>query len=164
MSNHNMLKDAVIDSTGKYRYSLIRHWEPWKPKVLFVMLNPSTADANIDDPTIRRCINFAKSWGCGELEVVNLFAYRATNPKELKECEDPIGPENDMHISRAAMGKDKIILAWGTNGSLLGRDRQVKDILYSLHTQCLQQTKDGHPKHPLYVAANVEPILFRKES
>jgi hypothetical protein len=159
-----MLKDAVIDETGKYRYSLIRHWESWQPKLLFIMLNPSTADANLDDPTIRRCIGFAKAWGFGSLEVVNLFAYRATNPEELKKCKDPIGPENDMHIQRAALQTDKIITAWGTNGTLLGRDRKVMDILYSFRTYCLQMSKNGHPKHPLYIPSSCEPIRYYQEA
>ncbi|WP_168123973.1 DUF1643 domain-containing protein [Paenibacillus sp. HB172176] len=157
-----LLKDAVIDSTGKYRYSLVRHWDSQKPKALFIMLNPSTADADIDDPTIRRCIGFAKSWGCGALEVVNLFAYRATNPDELRMCDDPIGRENDMHIRRAALRADKIILAWGTKGGLLGRNGKVMELLQSFAwVYCLDRSKDGHPKHPLYIPANCELKLFK---
>lgn len=157
-----MLKDAIIDPTGMYRYSLWRIWDHNLPKVAFVMLNPSTADHKEDDPTIRRCIGFAKAWGFGSLEVVNLFAYRATNPDELKKCDDPIGTDNDMHIRRAALQTDRIVLAWGTKGGLHGRDRKVKELLSSFTwVYCLDLSKDGYPKHPLYIKADCEPKLFR---
>lgn len=160
----DMIKDAIIDPTGQYRYSLWRIWSHNLPKVLFIMLNPSTADASIDDPTSRRCIRFAKDWGFGSLEVVNLFAYRATKPDELKKCSDPIGPDNDIYIRRAALQTDKIITAWGTKGALLERNRSVMEILYSFRTYCLDISKDGHPKHPLYVAGDCRPRLYFQEA
>ncbi len=156
----NILKGARIDPTGTYRYLLWRIWDTNKPRVLFVMLNPSTADAETDDPTIRRCIGFAKSWGYGSLQVVNLFAYRATNPEELRKCADPIGPRNDDYIEEGLESANRVIMAWGTKGTLLGRDRIVKEILKPFRPHCLQLSKDGHPKHPLYIAAKCEPILF----
>jgi hypothetical protein len=128
------------------------------------MLNPSTADENIDDPTIRRCIGFAKSWNCGSLEVVNLFAYRATNPDELKRCTDPIGPENDVHILRALERSGKVIMAWGTKGDLLNRNRFVTEILRPFGPHCLAASKEGHPKHPLYISGNSEPILYHSDA
>lgn len=155
-------KGAILDQTETYRYLLWRTWNPGLPKVLFVMLNPSTADANIDDPTIRRCVGFAKQWGYGSLEVVNLFAFRATNPDELKQCVDPIGPDNNIHIWRAAMQAEQIILAWGTKGSLLNRDKLVLEILYSFRTYCLDVSKEGHPKHPLYIKGDVTPIRYER--
>lgn len=157
------MKGAIIDPTGTYRYSLWRIWNADLPKVLFVMLNPSTADADLDDPTIRRCIGFAKYWGYGSLEVVNLFAFRATNPDELKKCVDPIGIDNDIHIRRAAIQSEQIILAWGTKGNLLNRDKKVLDILYSFRTYCIDVSKDNHPKHPLYLAADKRPIQYLVE-
>lgn len=157
-----MIKDAIFDDSEMYRYSLTRVWSNNQNKVLFVMLNPSTADHNVDDPTIRRCINFAKNWGVGSLEVVNLFGYRATDPDELKKAADPIGPDNDIHIQRAALQSDKIILAWGTKEYLLGRNKKVmEDVLFSYKTHCLDISKNGHPKHPLYISANREPIMIR---
>jgi hypothetical protein len=158
------LKGATIDPSGKYRYSLWRIWNAELPKVLFIMLNPSTADGDLDDPTIRRCIGFAKLWGYGSLEVVNLFAYRATNPDELKKCEDPIGPDNDIHIRRAATQTDKIIIAWGTMGVLYDRNRSVMKILCSFRTYCLDISNGGHPKHPLYIAADRELIRYPFEA
>ncbi|MDB4867283.1 MAG: hypothetical protein JWR03_1616 [Cohnella sp.] len=155
-----MLKGAFVDRSATYRYSLWRIWNPQLPGVLFVMLNPSTADASNDDPTIRRCIGFAKSWGCGSLEVVNLFAYRATNPDELKKCEDPVGPENDDYIVRAVQNAHKVVTAWGTKGGLLGRNKAVMKMLDKYRPHCLDMTKDGHPKHPLYVAGKCEPFRY----
>ena len=93
---------AEFDPTGAYRYSLWREWDARAPAVAFVMLNPSTADAARDDPTIRRCASFARSWGYGSLEVVNLFAYRASEPKRLRQTPDPIGPANDDYLVDAA--------------------------------------------------------------
>lgn len=93
-----MIKSAIISECGKYRYSLSRIWDENKANVLFIMLNPSTADGDVDDPTIRRCIGFAKSWGYGGIYVGNLFAYRATDPKELLKVENPIGFENIHHL------------------------------------------------------------------
>jgi hypothetical protein len=159
----HILKDAVIDSTGMYRYSLRRSWNEHQRSVLFVMLNPSKADANIDDPTIKRCMGFAKYWGFGSLEVVNLFAFRATNPDELKKCEDPVGPDNDIYIRSAAIRSDQIITAWGTNGSLSARNAEVMEILYSFRTYCLGISKAGHPKHPLYIAGEQWPIRYPME-
>jgi hypothetical protein len=151
---------ATIDPTGKYRYSLWRLWDDLLPKVLFIMLNPSTADGTVDDPTIRRCIRFAQDWGFGSLEVVNLFAYRATYPMDLKTCSDPVGPDNDIHIRRAAIQANHIVCAWGTMGDLFKRNERVADILFSFRTYCFEITKNGQPKHPLYIAANKELMLY----
>ena len=96
-----MKSDAVISDCGKYRYRLTRKWGYGRP-CGFIMLNPSTADALHDDPTIRRCVGFAKAWGCGALIVVNLFAVRATSPREMMRADDPVGPENKEHVQRAA--------------------------------------------------------------
>lgn len=162
-----IFRHATIEPlTNKFRYSLLRVWNARKPTVLFVMLNPSTADGLEDDPTIRRCINFAKSWEYGALEVVNLFAYRATDPETLKTVFDPIGPGNDAHITEAAGRADLIVAAWGTKGNLRGRDVKVKRLLDSWPIFCLDVTRDGHPKHPLYVSTDQIPVLYdstRKE-
>lgn len=156
-----MIMGAIIDESGQYRYLLLRTWDATLPKVLFVMLNPSTADHEEDDPTIRRCIGFAKKWGFGTLEVVNLFAFRATDPDELKRCTDPIGPDNDMYIRRAALQADRIVLAWGTKGRLFGRDKKVRELLSSFESvYYLDLSKKGHPRHPLFIPAICEPKLI----
>ncbi|MGV2886049.1 DUF1643 domain-containing protein [Paenibacillus taichungensis] len=160
MADNTMLKGAIIDASGQYRYSLWRIWDSNLPGVLFIMLNPSTADATIDDPTIRRCIGFAKSWGYGSLEVVNLFAYRATNPDELKNCIDPVGSENDEYILKALKQAKKVITAWGTKGAFFNRNQAVMEILKPYHPHCLDTSKGGHPKHPLYISADCVPFKY----
>jgi hypothetical protein len=139
---------------GPYRYLLWRRWTD-ASSVLFVMLNPSTADARRDDPTIRRCIGFARAWGFGGVEVVNLFAWRATDPRELRRAADPIGPDNDRAIAKAAARNHAIIAAWGVHGALLERDRQVAVLLAGARVHCLARTGNGAPRHPLYVRAAV---------
>jgi hypothetical protein len=153
-------KGADIDNTEKYRYSLWRSWDDTKPRALFIMLNPSTADANEDDPTVRRCIGFARDWKYGSIEVVNLFAYRATDPSELLRAADPIGPKNDTYIQQGLSRSSLVILAWGTKGTLKGRDREVISAVKSFEPHCLEKTKDGHPKHPLYTSKMCLPLLF----
>ena len=112
---------ADFDGTGAYRYSLWREWDSRRPIVAFVMLNPSTADTAKDDPTILRCASFARSWGYGSLEVVNLFAYRASEPKRLRQTPDPIGPANDGYLLDAASRAHTLIVGWGVHGGLLDR-------------------------------------------
>lgn len=148
-----MIKDAYISEDGLYRYSLTRDWHEEFPMMLFVMLNPSVADHKQDDPTIRRCINFAKREFCGMLEVVNLFAFRATNPEDMKAAEDPVGPNNDAIIREALKEADKVVCAWGAHGSYQGRDAVVLDIIrQSGHVpMALGVTKAGLPRHPLYL-------------
>lgn len=156
--------DAVLSDDGLYRYWLERTWDESKTEVCFVMLNPSTADASVDDPTIRRCIGFAKAWGHGSLTVVNLFGLRATDPKALLTHDrNPVGIENDDYLINAAMDAEVIVAAWGTKGTYLGRAAKVTQMLtgagFDLH--CLDITKDGHPKHPLYVKGDTVPGLYR---
>ena len=155
-------KGAVIDKTGLYRYSLWREWAIDKPKLVFIMLNPSKADADIDDPTLRRCINFAKSWDCGSLMVVNLFAYRSASPSDLRQVSDPVGRQNDRYLKKAIKSADKIVVAWGNNGKLMQRDRFVLELLTELKVQpyCLETTKAGYPRHPLYVMCNKQPSVY----
>lgn len=153
MSELFLHKTATLDPTGRYRYLLTRSWNPDKGTALFVMLNPSTADAEQDDPTIRRCMGFVESLGFGELEVVNLFAFRATNPDELSHALDPIGPENDRFIRDAADERaDKIIVACGSHGERFIRDRieTVCTLLGKHALYCLDFTNGNHPRHPLY--------------
>lgn len=147
---------AVISDCGLYRYRLWRRWADG-PCCVFVMLNPSTADATKDDPTIRRCIGFAKREGCGSLEVVNLFAFRATSPDDMKRAVQPIGPDNDRHLLEATRTADgPVIAAWGAHGGYEGRDRSVRLLLREVSLLCLGKTKNGSPRHPLYAPSNAE--------
>jgi hypothetical protein len=127
------------------------------------MLNPSTADADTDDPTIRRCIAFSKAWGFGGLAVVNLFALRATNPQSLRHHDDPVGPDNDDAILDAAINLDRVVCAWGRHACYLGRGFEVGRMLVSsgCDPMALAINKDGSPKHPLYVRSDVEPVRLK---
>src|SRR5436309_3459089 len=112
---------AVISPDGLYRYILTRRWSAEGKTVVFIGLNPSTADDVRDDPTIRRCIGFAKSWGGSTLIMVNLFALRSTDPLALLRASDPVGPQNDSWLRSAVHAADVSIAAWGVHGTLLGR-------------------------------------------
>jgi hypothetical protein len=149
---------ATFDARGRYRWRLWRTLGASPDRVLFVMLNPSTADADRDDPTIRRCIGFARAWGFGRLDVVNLFAFRTALPGRLRGSRDPVGPDNDRHIARAARDADAIVAAWGVHGALLRRDRAVLDLLADRPLLCLGRTRAGHPRHPLYLRAATHPV------
>ena len=153
-------RGAIISDCGTYRYRLWRRWDAG-PACVFIMLNPSTADATNDDPTIRRCIGFAKREGCGSLEVVNLFAFRATSPADLKKAEDPVGPENDSYLQQAMFyAKGTVIAAWGAHGSYLNRDKDVRQLLDE-PLKCLGMTKTNAPKHPLYIKADQPLEMLR---
>jgi len=163
-----MMKSAVIDPTGKYRYLLRRIWGDQKT-VLWVMLNPSTADAEEDDPTIRRCLGFTESLGYmadgyGGLEVVNLFAVRSTDPKWLSRFQDPVGPENDDHIAKAAARAGKIIVAWGSHDKpfITKRIAEVLLLLNGHTLYCLDLTNGAHPRHPLYCRSISKYPVWRK--
>lgn len=157
-----MERTAVISECGMYRYKLGRCWDHALPGVCFVMLNPSTADASIDDPTIRRCIGFAKAWGYGALEVVNLYTYRATAPSELKKALAPNGPDSGTHLQATAAGAKLLVAAWGNHGTQ-ERAAAVMEVLQAVgrEVHCLGQTKTGAPRHPLYVRADTLPVTYR---
>jgi hypothetical protein len=155
-----MIKGAIIDETGKYRYQLWRIWDEAKPLAVFIMLNPSTADAEEDDPTIRRCMNYARSWGYGGIKVVNLFAYRATDPKELTNVIDPVGIENNKYITMAVKEAGIVVAAWGTKGDYLSRQSHLMELKLLPNLHYLGLTKDGYPKHPLYLKADLKPIKW----
>lgn len=152
---------ATFSECGQYRYSLTRDIGALGAEgtVTFVGLNPSTADATTDDPTIRRCIRFARDWGYDRLKMMNLYAYRATDPKRMLVAADPVGPENDHHLSVAFGGSDLIVAAWGVNA---GGARLVDfyDTFSGWQFHCLGTTKHGDPRHPLYVLASQQPVLF----
>lgn len=151
---------AIISDCLAYRYRLDRVWDDRLQKVAFIMLNPSTADHNEDDPTIRRCIRFAKDWGYGGISVANLFALRATNPISLRMVAAPVGPENDIHIMSVAKECREIVCAWGAHGGLLSRDEAVSRMLTGRNTVSLKLTKDGSPGHPLYIKADAKREAF----
>lgn len=153
---------AVISDCGTYRYLLERDTDMLGDgTVAFVLLNPSTADAETDDPTVRRCRRFARDWGYARLAIINLFAYRATDPKELPHAPDPVGPLNDEWIRVACEDADRVVCAWGVNGTWRGRDLEVRRIIAELGPHYLRLTAGGHPQHPLYLPATLLPIPWR---
>jgi len=143
---------ALFDPARTYRYLLEHRWGSAAPMVL-VMLNPSTADATREDPTMRRALRFARREGCGGLIVVNLFALRATDPRDLRGHPDPVGPGNDWFIREHCTPGQLVIAAWGAHGRLLGRDRAVLALLREARAAalCLGVTAGGLPRHPLYL-------------
>ena len=162
-----MKKEAEISEDGIYRYSLMRCWDTQLPTVLWVMLNPSTADAVQDDSTISCCIRFSRSWGYGSLEVGNLFAFRATDPNDLKSHPDPIGPFNDERLKDMAKRADIVIAAWGDHGIriLPGRIDQVMSLL-GTEVHALNApgrsflTKNEQPRHPGRLPKTTKPRLW----
>lgn len=157
-------KGATISTCGEYRYALWRDWAPLRNgRACWVMLNPSTADAEVDDPTIRRCIGFSKAWGYDGLVVVNLFGYRATRPADMLFVDDPVGPENDATI-REVLGSaltKLVVCAWGQNAPL-DREGEVLDIIEAMGREpnALRLTKGHAPAHPLYLPGDLEPAPF----
>jgi hypothetical protein len=149
------LSGAALSPDRAYRYVLTRTWGD-APAMTWVMLNPSTADAKTDDPTIRRCVRFARREGCGGIAVVNLFGLRATDPRALRDSLeagiDPVGPVNDWFVRMHTQGASRVVAAWGTHGTLRGRAAEVArmlEVIPGIRLECLGVTKDGHPKHPL---------------
>lgn len=148
---------AAISACGLYRYELTRSWDATRGAVAFVMLNPSTADAAEDDPTIRRCIGFANRWGFGELRVYNVFALRTPDPADLWAHPDPFGPDFDTWASKPREC-EKIVVAWGTFGAK-GKNASRGRCFASEHLRgvelwALAINADGSPRHPLYVRAD----------
>lgn len=153
-----MKKDAVISKCRKYRFALWRIWDDSKPQVMFIGLNPSTADERSEDPTLIRCINYAKAWGFGSVCMANLFAYRATEPKDMLAEPEPVGIENDQWLVELSQKAALVVAAWGNNGTYLDRSFQVKKTIPNLHYLKLNQS--GEPAHPLYLKLDLKPVQF----
>ena len=149
-------------SADLYRYLLQRSFPGPGGTIMWVMLNPSTATNTMDDPTIRRCMGFARGWGFSEMTVGNLFARRATSPKDLLKAQDPVGPHNDEMLVQMASEADLIVAAWGNHGSYRGRDRRVLFLLKEYDIFRLGAlTAKAQPRHPLYVAGSTDPVLWQ---
>lgn len=166
----DVIRRAEFSDDGRYRYELSRVWEPAAWTALFIMLNPSTADGEVDDPTIRRCMGFARSHGYGGIRVLNLFAFRSTNPRVLAHADDPVGPANDENLRLAFAARHEarmpVIAAWGALTTFTSsRAWKVGRMLArsSVAVQCLGTTKAGDPRHPLYVRGDqpLEPWSIR---
>jgi hypothetical protein len=167
--------DAAFSPCRHYRWWLRRQWQPRLPPLVFIGLNPSRADAERDDPTLRRIVGFARQWGFGSVTVLNLFARISPSPALLRRAADPVGPDNDLWLQEALNGptnhvahgrRAAIWLGWGNRGAWRGRDRQVLELVgQSLVAEpslghrllCLGLTAQGQPRHPLYAAAALAP-------
>lgn len=167
--NAYLLSGAEISPCGNYRYRLWRGWDRSRVAIcVFVMLNPSTADADQDDPTIRRCVAFAKRLGCTGIEVINLFAWRATSPKELLAIgpeRDPCGSGNQRAFLDALAHPKMIVCAWGAHGTHLGQDQTALGWIDQYNDRgapvvALGLTKKGQPRHPLYLPSDAQPIPY----
>ncbi|APG48562.1 DUF1643 domain-containing protein [Phaeobacter porticola] len=157
---------AVYSDCERYRYSLTRVWDPTAARVMFVMLNPSTATEVQNDPTIERCERRARALGFGGFRATNIFAYRATDPRDMKKADDPEGPGNQGAILDGAAWADQIICAWGTHGAFRQQGNQVAAALLQADTTLfhLGLSKAGHPKHPLYIGYSQQPEIWHPEA
>lgn len=155
-----MKNTAKLSKCRQYRYALWRTWDDSKPFVLFVGLNPSTADETTDDATLTRCINFAKTWGYGGACMANLFAFRATQPSDMKLANEPIGKDNDTWLRKLSNDAGIVVAAWGNDGAYLDRSTDAKKLLSNVHY--LKMNKSGEPAHPLYLSAKLTPQKFQR--
>lgn len=156
MSDLFIKKGAEFSPCRKYRYALWRIWDESKPLVMFIGLNPSTANEETDDPTIRRVTRFAKDWGLGGVYMMNLFAWVTPYPSELKKCADPLG-ENDTWLCKIAAKCDRIIFAWG---SFDEADDRAEQVIEAFDGYALKINRNGSPRHPLYVPADTAPVKY----
>lgn len=147
-----MYSSAIFSPCLTYRYRLTRIWDESLTTVVFILYNPSTADADKNDPTLRRCVGFAKDWGFGGLVLVNLFAFRSKQPKDLQKALNPIGPDNESYLKAELPAHAEVVCAWGLQGGpippwIIANSKRV------VH---LGLCKDGSPKHPLYLPATTK--------
>lgn len=171
----DMERDVKFDDDirRKYRYSLWCRWDATLPQVIFVMLNPSKANENQDDPTLKKCIKFAHYWRYGSLEVVNLFAYCSPDPNDLFQADEPVGLENNSYIQSATNRAHLIIVAWGASNYLQKKRDRETEVLSLISGQktlyCLELTKKEYrlgltkkklPRHPLYIKDSTKPMIF----
>ncbi|WP_424236865.1 DUF1643 domain-containing protein [Bhargavaea ginsengi] len=154
---------VMVDHTGRHRYRLSVTWETGKPECLFVMLNPSTADAGKPDATLNQCMNIARHQGFGSLEVVNLYSIRTKSPQVLFGSDDRHHPPNDQHLADAIGNARRVIVAWGQHGGGEGRDQVVLDMIREAGKTpyCLGTTKSRMSRHPLYLKSNTPLIEYR---
>jgi len=163
----DVTRDAVLSPSGVHRYKLARDWNVDLPRCTFIMCNPSTADHEKDDPTIRKCIGFAKRLGFGGFDVVNLFSFRSADVQALGSVSDPIGGQNDLHVVECAKSSQRVFAAWGRAKKIprihAGRDITMCALLdfWGIELWCIGQTQDGDPRHPLMTPYDTTPTRFR---
>lgn len=152
---------CIFSPCRTWRYALRHTWadspDDRERSIVWIGLNPSTADENQLDPTLRRIRNYSRDWGFNTFHMLNLFAFRATDPRAMRRAPDPVGPDNDRWMLETARHADRIICAWGRHGRHLGRDAAVLALLQDFPLECLDRTKDGMPRHPLYLKSGLLP-------
>ena len=153
---------ATFSSCRRWRYLLWRRWDEAKPVANFLMLNPSTADELRLDPTCSRARDYAERWGYGALIVTNIFAFRNTSPSQMRAAKDPVGPDNDAAIVRAAQESAIVVCAWGNHGLFLDRSFRVNALLKArkIKLHALRVNAGGQPAHPLYLPGNLRPLSW----
>lgn len=160
------MNDCRFSQNRQYRYSLTHEWRDLlfsdQRKIVWIGLNPSTADEQDLDPTLRRIRDFSKAWGYGAFTILNLFAYRATFPSDMLMAREPVGPENDQAILEACQDAETIVACWGHLGIAGKRDQAVLELLRNHDIHCLGRNQNGTPKHPLYIKKALELQIFRK--
>lgn len=158
-----MFNECVFSPDRRYRYTLIHRWDELLDPdrgIAWICLNPSTADEQQLDPTLRRIREFSTAWGYAFFVMLNLFAWRATDPADMKAAPDPIGPDNDEWITHWSQRCDRMVLGWGEHGAHLGRNERVLARLDHAKSFCLGRNASGQPRHPLYVAQRTVPVPF----
>jgi len=167
-ASREVKRSARLSPDGVYRYTLNRRWDLSRGWVVWVMLNPSTADGLMDDATIRRCLGFTRSWGYGALRVVNLYALRSTEPDALWSHPDPVGPDNDLHLMRTAATAARwdfpMIAAWGAFPRADDRVERVLRVKGMDRLSVLKRLKGDRPGHPLYLKGDLSPELWRRST
>lgn len=155
-----ILSTAIFSDCRRYRYDLMRRWNTEGRKIVFIGLNPSTADEETNDPTVTRCMRWAYRWSYSEMHMLNIFAYRSTDPKQLDKVIDPVGSETDRYISQECEDAETVICCWGNWGKYLDRGQEARYLLNHLELWCFDITKLGQPKHPLYLPNGIIPRRF----
>lgn len=155
-----IIRKAAFSRCGNYRYALWREWDSSLPQVMFIGLNPATADAEKDDNTMRRCMFYARDWGYGSMVVANLFAWRTTWPTELIKARDPVGKHNDRWLKKLSRQADRCVAMWGNHGSFMGRSSKVENLFDDLY--CLKITRQGQPHHTRGLANGIQPTPFQR--
>lgn len=162
-----IVKDALLSECRKYRYTLTRTWDPGHFRALFLMVNPSMADHKNDDPTVKRCMSFAQSWGAGSLVIANWFAFRSSEPEDLLQQVDPVGPRNRRILKDLLFDAKIVVCAWGSHGNKVNAliAEEIPYMQWSLNSRelwCLGTTQDGSPRHPLFLprSAELEPFAL----
>ena len=156
----DILRRASFSRCGQYRYQLSRQWEKGDGHCVFIGLNPSTADAYTDDPTIRRCMDFTQRWGYSRMTMVNLFAFKTPHPTLLKKAEDPEGSNNRRVLRRHCASANLIVAAWGAHGTYADQAQRLAGIWADVPVHCFGLTKSGQPLHPLYQRSDAKLVPF----